>query len=348
MLVLSDRAQTAGNVFWVTDHGIVGSVAPFNVLFKASGGNFNRGINLVTGGGNDTVIVQSQFPGAPTAIYSNGGDDAFHVGVSANHPYQHLTLDGGFGSDTLFVYDQSGGAVMHNRVFAAGQGQVEVSYLLGQDSVAAYQSMEFQYTSVDAASSYVQALYNTALGEVATPSDLAFWLGVLSGSGRDAVVQGIEASAPARLRVAEGWLQQYLGYTPALATAQFWADQLLTHGHEEALAEFLATPDYYAHAGGTDAAFAAQLYRDLLDHDPSAAQMQAALNSVLPQAGRAGLAWLIMTSDEYRRVTMGPRFATLGRAPSQAELAYWASTGKTQQQIDASFYGSDEFYFLGG
>jgi hypothetical protein len=338
----------AGNEFWVTDHGLAGSILPFAVLFQASGGNFNRGIALVAGGGDDTMIVQSQFPGAPTAIYANGGDDIFHVGVNANHPYQGLTLDGGDGADTLFVYDQTGGAVMHNRVFAAGQGQIEVHYLLGQDSVAAYQNMDFEFTSVDAASSYVQALYSTVLDEVATPEDLAFWLGVLNSSGRDAVVQGIEASAPARLRVAEDWFQQYLGYTPAPATAQFWADLLLSHGREEVLSEFLATPDYYAHAGGTDTAFADRLYRDLLNHDPSPEQMQAALNSVLPQAGRAGLAWLILTSGEYRALSMGPRFATLGRAPSQAELAYWASTGMTQQQIDTSFNSSDEFYFLGG
>src|SRR5439155_9131928 len=105
---------------------------------------------------------------------------------------------------------------------------------------------------------------------------------------------------------------------------------------------------YYASAGGTDTAFAAKLYRDLLNHDPSPEQMQAAVNSVLPQAGRAGLAWLVLTSGEYRALTMGPRYGTLGRAPSQAELAYWASTGMTQQQIDRSFESSDEFYNLGG
>src|SRR5262249_19577048 len=102
-LTLSDRAQTAGNQFWVTDHGIAGSVMPFTVLFRASGGNFNRGIALVTGGGIDVIIVQSQFAGAPTAIYTNGGDDVFHVGVNANHPYQGLALRGGGGAASRCV-----------------------------------------------------------------------------------------------------------------------------------------------------------------------------------------------------------------------------------------------------
>jgi hypothetical protein len=318
------------------------------VLFRASGGNFDRGIDLVTGGGNDVIIFQSQFPGAPTAVYANGGDDAFHVGVNASVPYQRLTLDGGAGVDTLFVYDQTGGAVMHNRAYAAGLGQIEVSYLLGAGSVISYQNLDFQYTSVDAASSYIQALYNTVLAEVAGPADLAFWLGVLNGSGRAAVVQGIEASAPARLRVAEGWFQQYLGYTPALATAQQWADLLLTHSREEVLAEFLATPTYYASAGATDAGFVNKLYRDLLGHDAGPNEMQAALGSVLPQVGRSGLAWLLLTSAEYRRVAMGPRFATLHRAPSPAELDFWAASGMMQQQTDVAFDTSDEFYFFGG
>jgi hypothetical protein len=346
-LVLSDAAQGVGNQVWVTDHAIAGVQVPFSVSFKATGGNFNRGIALITGAGNDTINVLSQFPGAPTWVYTNGGDDTFHVSVTSASAYANLVLDGGSGTDTLLVYDQSGAAVMHNRVFLPGQGQEEVTYLGGAGSVVAYQNMDFAFDSVDPQGSYVQELYNTYLGMKASPADLGFWTGVLNSAGRDAVVQGILASAPARLHTAEGWFQTYLGFTPPLPTAQFWADQLLGQDQEKVLAEFVSSDVYYARAGGTDAAFAQRLYRDLLQHDPSPEQMQAALDSLLPQVGRQGLAWLLLTSAEYRTLAMDARYQMLHRSASPAELDYWTFNGMTQDQIDRAFAELDEFYNLG-
>ena len=131
-----------------------------------------------------------------------------------------------------------------------------------------------------------------------------------------------------------------------LPTAQLWADRLLSEDRDTALAEFLGSDAYYNKAGGTDPAFARQLYRDLLQHEPSPGQMQAALDSLIPQVGRQGLAWLLLTSAEYRMLAMGARYQLLHRPPSQGELDYWEFNGMSQDQIDRAFAELDEFYNL--
>ncbi len=352
-LKVSNTAPQIGDKVWVSNRSIAGTVVPYQVVYQATGGNFNHGITLFLGDGNDTVLVQGLFLHAPTTIYSRGGDDTFHVAVTVASAYQ-FTLDGGAGTDSLFVWDNSGGAVMHDLQSVAGLGVVTVDYLDGALSTVHYQNLEQHQVSVDPESSYIQALYNDTLGFKAGPDDLASWVNVLHTSGRTAVVQALEDSAPGRDHLVQGWYQRYLGFKPAAGTDQFWVDQLTIHSEEEVLANFLASEGYAARASAafgkvsSDEAFVRQLYLDLLKRGLSDGELQTILGSLLPQVGRSGLAWLVLTSQEYLKVSMIERYTLLlNRQPGDGDLQVWGSSGLAQEQIDVLFKSSDEFYASG-
>lgn len=335
--------------YWLNAHGVAGTTVPFRVFFSATGGSFARGVDLVTGPGDDTIVVQGQAQTAPTTVYGGAGQDAFHVAVTEGSAYDRLTLDGGTGDDGLFVHDQSGAAVMHDRVTVIGLGAVEVSYLGELTFRVAYQNLEDCFPSVDAAASFIQALFNTSLEFRAAPADLAFWREVLVSAGREAVVQGIERSLPARAQVVRRWFARYLGHAPAPEAEQIWAARLQANAQEYVLAELLATDEYYLHAGGTDGAFAQRLYEDLLGRPASEGDLTLALRDVLPRAGRTGLAWLVLMSHEHRVLEMGERYAhLLRRASGPSENASWALGGLPLDLIDVVFRSSDEFFYFGG
>jgi hypothetical protein len=352
-LQVSEAGEQPADKLWISNRDITGTTIPFDVHYLATGGNFNLGVTVYAGNGDDTLFVTSLFPGAPTLLYGRGGNNTYEIAVTTSSAYQ-LTVDGGSGFGQLFVWDNSGAAVMHDRPSGPGTGEVDVSYLGGASSTIHYQNMAGHTTSVDADSSFIQSLFNDTLGFKAAPNDLAFWKNVLATDGRQGLVFDMEQTAPARDFLVRGWYQRYLGYTPAAGSYQLWVDELATNSEEQVLADFLASDGFAAVAQkafptvSSDEAFVRQLYADLLGRPPSDAEVFTDLSGVLPAAGRSGLAWMVLTSQEFRAQSMGARFLTLlGRKPAQAELDFWGSTGLTQRAIDVLFKSSDEFYATG-
>jgi hypothetical protein len=132
----------APDTVWVTGNGIARDRAPFLLFYRSTGGTFGGGVAVVLGAGPETVVVQGQPTGVPLAVYGQGGDDTFYVGVTAQSGYANLTLDGGTGNDSLGVFDLSGGAVMRNVATLVGLGRIEVTYVGGATSEIGYQNLE--------------------------------------------------------------------------------------------------------------------------------------------------------------------------------------------------------------
>src|SRR5262249_10813040 len=156
-------------------------------------------------------------------VYSRGGNDSFNVGVTAGSAFRGLVLDGGGGSDTVGVFDQSGGAVARHAATAPGQGDVAFSYLQGKGIDARYQNADRCGTSPDQNTSFVQAVYHEALGWNAGPDALGYWLGVMAQGGRAAVVDGILHSGPALAQVVQGWFARYLGHAAGPDAVAYFA-----------------------------------------------------------------------------------------------------------------------------
>jgi hypothetical protein len=334
--VVSEAGTAAPDSVALTSSAIGSKNAPSAIWYKASGGNFNGGVTFIGGQGNDTYVVLSTFPGAPTTIYGNGGSNTFNVGVNTASGYASLTLDGG-GNGHLGVYDQSGSAVVAQMPSGAGVGQVKVSYLTGSPSVTSYQNMGQVSTNVDPATSFVQALYHQELGYNAGPGDLAFWIGVLRGPGGNAaVVDGIDRSQPALTRLATGWYHTYLNRAPVGGEEQALVQRLLAGQSEETvLSSLLVSNEYYGLAGGTDPALVQRLFAQLLGRPANSAELSVYVNTLIPRVGRSGAVFLVLTSTDHRRMEVVAEYAQLLHIAltRQSDIDYWALSGLSLFQI---------------
>ncbi len=148
LLLVSEAAKATSDTVWVTDHGVAFDGEQFTLFFRATGGTFARGIQVVEGTGNDTAIVQSQLPNVPTTVFGNGGDDIFRVAVTNASQYANLFLDGDAGNSMLQAFDLTGGATVRRRLTAGNQGTLELSYPNGGRSVINFQNMKQQFANV--------------------------------------------------------------------------------------------------------------------------------------------------------------------------------------------------------
>ncbi len=144
----------AADTVWLGAAGVARDRAKFVLFWRAGGGSFGGGVNVVLGNGPETVVVQGQLAGAPTAVYAEAGDDAFFVAVTAASGYAGLTLDGGEGFDTAGVFDQpqagppaSGGAL---RALPDGTLEFDVAYPAGSVSRIHEQNVEQTRSNVPA------------------------------------------------------------------------------------------------------------------------------------------------------------------------------------------------------
>jgi hypothetical protein len=327
-LTVSDAGSTSTNAYFITGSAIGPSDSPNAIWFKSTGGNFNGGVNFVGGQASDTYVILGTFPAAPTAVYGQGGNDTFDTGVSTASSYGNLTLNGGAGANTLGVYDQSGSAVVNEAPAGAGVGQVKVSYLSAPSSTVTYQNMGTVGSNVSQATSLIQALYHVELGYNASPGDVNFWQGVLNGpGGQAAVVDGIDHSQPALTRLATSWYHLYLNRAPAGGEEQALVQRLMARESEETvLASLLASDEYANLGGGGDAGFVQRGFQQLLGRPATASEVSAYVNTLIPQVGRQGAAWLILTSTDHRRLAVVQDYQQLLNLTTltQADIDYWA------------------------
>jgi hypothetical protein len=152
--------STAPDTVWVTASGIARDLAPFLLYYRATTGTFGGGVAVVLGAIPGTVVVQGQQVGAPTTLYATGSSplNVFNVTVTATSAYQNLTLDGGGGSATINVFDQSGGATIQNSLLPDGSGEIDVAYPSGALSRITYQNLLPALDSVFASGDFFEPL----------------------------------------------------------------------------------------------------------------------------------------------------------------------------------------------
>src|SRR5206468_3275039 len=113
-----------------------------------------------------------------------------------------------------------------------------------------------------------------------------------------------ENSPEARQLLVHDWFVKYLGHAPSPADYGRWLPALAGATQERVLSQILGSPEYYARAGGTDAAFVNQLFMDLDQHAAAPQTIFQITVAVLPRVGRADVALLVLTSPEYRSIAI--------------------------------------------
>lgn len=141
----------------------------------------------------------------------------------------------------------------------------------------------------------------------------------------------------------------FLGRGPDAAGMAFW-DSLMGQGlsDEQLAAQLIGTPEYFAHAGGTNKAWVDHMYFDLLGRSPDLAGEAAWVNSLGAGMPRSMAAYGFASSAEREAIIVRTDYEVfLGRQASALEVDGWVNgfgQGLRNEDIIAGFVGSDEFF----
>jgi virginiamycin B lyase len=183
---------------------------------------------------------------------------------------------------------------------------------------------------------YVETLYENVLGRPASQAEQNYWFNVQSQSGQAAVASGVQRSDEAHARLVAGWYQSYLGRPADAAGLQYYVALLRSGTEEQALAQLLASQEYYNHApsvpgvgGGapTDQTYVQALFQQLLGRGAGPDAL-AYWQAQVAAGGRAAAALQLMGSDEYHTAVVLDAYRMLLHRPlppSQAEVNDWLS-----------------------
>jgi outer membrane biosynthesis protein TonB len=149
------------------------------------------------------------------------------------------------------------------------------------------------------------------------------------------------------------------GRVPSLDELSHYADQLAAGVVSTTVeAEILGSPDYYNNVGGNDLGFITRLYDDVLQRDPTSAEISTA-DAVLEGAsttGRQDVASAVILGREARSDRLRRAFERLlGRNPTTADESRYlyslpspGSTAITYEGLVEQLTSSDEYYSYAG
>ncbi len=116
---------------------------------------------------------------------------------------------------------------------------------------------------------YIDRTFRLFTGRDATDAEIDRWYEAVEGGDRRGLTGALVASEHFVGQLVDDLYQTALG-RPADGTGRaYWVDQIGSgFGVEAAGVLFYGSPEYYQQAGGTDAGFVTELYRDLLHREP--------------------------------------------------------------------------------
>jgi hypothetical protein len=197
---------------------------------------------------------------------------------------------------------------------------------------------------------YVLAVYQDLLGRLPDTGGLNHWVSQLdSATDRTAVAQQLTSSDEYLATVISPAYWQFLGREADQQGLAYWTDRMHKGLSDEGLeTQFIASPEFYSHAGGTDQAWVLAMYQALLHRQPDAAGEEYWTQQLAREAKQSEVALGFATSDERESqhvVDIYQKF--LGRLAAPDEVNYWLQyfqKGGTNEQIIAQFVAADEYF----
>lgn len=194
----------------------------------------------------------------------------------------------------------------------------------------------------------VQALYSDMLQRPVDPTGLSTWTAALmAGTGASALGDQIAHSAEyVNRRVVEAYAQ-ILGRTPDPTGLATWSQAIMSGRLrvEDLRGQLIQSDEYYARAGGTDPAYVARLYQDILGRAPAASEVSSWVSQI-PSRGRGIVSNGVWRSLESAQRRVNEAFGIyLGRSADPTGLStwapYWQANG--EDALRAMIIGSDEY-----
>lgn len=198
---------------------------------------------------------------------------------------------------------------------------------------------------------FVQALYLAELGRAGGVAELDGWVAILNGPGGvRAVIADIDESFEARDRIVQGWYLTFLGRMAQGGEEKGFVNLLATETQEQVLSVLLSSGEFYARAqtlissGTPDQRYVQALYQLLLNRTGDSASVAADTAAVASQ-GRQAVAFIFLTSSEYRANQITADFNTLlHRSPDSGSLNSAVGAPIDLQNVRMDIEASQEFF----
>ena len=174
---------------------------------------------------------------------------------------------------------------------------------------------------------HVRKAYADLLGRPADVPGLESWAAAFDrGLRTSRFASSLVGSIEHRQRLVTAAYQLALGRAPDAAGLAFWAGQLRTRSLAWVRAGILASPELYAAAGGTDAAYVERLYELLLHRAAEPIGLQFWTTQLAGGLPRGALARRLLTSVEVATATVRATYLDLlGRPALPGDLDYWVA-----------------------
>jgi hypothetical protein len=197
---------------------------------------------------------------------------------------------------------------------------------------------------------FVTHMFVDLLGRAPSASEAATFAGITDGTSRTAAATALLTSAEYRGNLVSGYYALLLHRGASLAEIGFWMPAFIASLTDEQVeAQILASPEYFAIAGGTNAGWVQRAYADLLGRAPTASDL-ATLGAALASNSRATVGLGILNSTEARTRRVNDAFALLLHRAPAAELSTllgFLGGGGTDEQMLASIVSTDEYNSFG-
>jgi uncharacterized delta-60 repeat protein len=276
-----------------------------------------------------TIVVQ------PDGTLAVAGGTATGTGDFALAVYlPDGRLDPRFGRQGTVTTDFAGGSDVANGLLRQDDGRLVLTgYATAADglhelALARYLADVPTTPPLDDDAQFVADLYQNLLNRTASADERNALRDVMEGDrfrALGATATAFATSDEARGRVIAGYYQTFLGRTAGAAEVAGWVGaQHQGATPEQVLAVIVGSEEYFQRAGGTNAGWLDQLYRDLLgrDRDPGSQPFLDALNE--NQLSRVQVATILLGSLEYRQHAVAQLYTRfLGRTPAAGETDFW-------------------------
>jgi hypothetical protein len=197
--------------------------------------------------------------------------------------------------------------------------------------------------------SFVAALYADYLDRAAAPEELTYWAEAIFRGGltRSQAAAAFSSSPEwTRARI-DALYREVLGRPGDPAGITYWAGRL--SGQPGLLAtltaDFLASPERYTAAGGTDRAWVSAVYQAVLGRAPDSGGL-ATWTAAVAASGRTPVAFALLQSPESLKRRINATYLLMLQRPADpAGLAAWAPTVEIAGDIVLShaLAGSTEY-----
>jgi hypothetical protein len=222
------------------------------------------------------------------------------------------------------------------------------SDLAGNPFLAA-QSWSFT-TEATQVQRYVSRVYLDLFKRAPDPAGLAGWTAKLdSGSPRVAVANAITNSTEYRSKLITGSYAKYLGRTPDPAGMNAWL-AAMNRGFTVSQIEagFIASPEYFAKAGNTNARWVQQLYTDVLGRSAGPSEVNFWTGRLSAGMSRSQVAMGFLLSTERLSTVVNEYYLQLlGRGLDPSGRASWVKilqAGGRNEAIIGGIISSPEYY----